>query len=76
MVVMYGEKKFYRKALKDLGITKHPELLDSLKKHKDWELRNLYEAETIAREGSIDMAREAIKVQNLNAHGSIFGKAE
>lgn len=73
MVVMYGEKKFYRKALKDMGITKHPDLQDSLKKHQDWELRNLYEAKTIESEGSIDMEREKVKVQNLNEFGSIFG---
>lgn len=73
MVVMYGEKKFYRKALKDLGVTKHPETQATLKKHKDWELRNLYETKTIEREGSIDMAREQVKVDNLNQFGSIFG---
>lgn len=74
MTVAYGEKKYYRKALHQMGITKHPVFQNSLKQHKTWELRNIYEQKLIETEGSKDMAKEKIKVDNLNKYGSIYGE--
>ena len=74
MTILYGEKKYYRKALKEMGVLHHPHLKNSLKLHKDWELRNIYEQKVIETEGSLDMAKEKIKAENLNQYGSIFGQ--